>query len=72
MEISKLIFVNWSPSEAPIKNRVLYATAKESFKKYLDMNTKDYTLDNKNDVLIRVLSCLRKSSGRSSGSDAIL
>jgi len=28
MSISKMIFVNWSPDQAPIKGRVLYATAK--------------------------------------------
>jgi len=28
MAISKMIFVNWSPDSAPIKGRVLYATAK--------------------------------------------
>ena len=52
MAISKMIFVNWSPDQAPIKGRVLYATAKESFKKYLDLNTKDFTLSSKGDVNI--------------------
>jgi hypothetical protein len=49
MSISKIIFVNWSSDNAPIKGRVLYATAKESFKKYLDLNGKDYTLGSKSD-----------------------
>jgi hypothetical protein len=49
MNISKIIFVNWSSDNAPIKGRVLYATAKESFKKYLDLNGKDYTLGSKTD-----------------------
>lgn len=51
MAISKMVFVNWSPDTAPIKGRVLYATAKESFKKYLDLNTKDFTLSSKGDVV---------------------
>jgi hypothetical protein len=51
MAISKIIFVNWSPDTAPIKGRVLYATSKESFKKYLDLNTKDFTLCSKGDVI---------------------
>ena len=52
MAISKMVFVNWSPDTAPIKGRVLYATAKESFKKYLDLNTKDVTVCSKGDVFI--------------------
>lgn len=28
MQISKMIFVNWSPDDAPIKSRMVYATAK--------------------------------------------
>lgn len=50
MSISKLIFINWNPDSTPLKGRVLYATAKENFKKYLDLNTKDYTLTSKSDV----------------------
>ena len=50
MAISKMVFINWSPDGAPIKGRVLYATAKESFKKYLDLNTKDHILSCKADV----------------------
>ena len=45
-----MVFVNWSPDNAPIKGRVLYATAKESFKKYLDLNAKDITVCSKGDV----------------------
>lgn len=52
MSISKMVFVNWSPDSAPIKGRVLYATAKESFKKYLDLNTKDITVCSKGDVIV--------------------
>ena len=52
MNITKMIFINWCPDNAPIKGRVLYATAKEGFKKYLDMNTKDFTLGAKGDVTI--------------------
>jgi hypothetical protein len=55
MAISKMIFVNWSPDNAPIKGRVLYATAKESFKKYLDLNTKDVTVCSKGDVTFILL-----------------
>lgn len=54
MTISKMIFINWSPDQAPIKGRVLYATAKESFKKYLDLNTKDFTISSKGDVNINL------------------
>jgi len=52
MLVSKLIFVIWASDTAPIKNRVLYATAKENFRKYLDLNTKDFTLGCKSDVLL--------------------
>jgi cofilin len=44
MLISKLVFINWDPDNTPLKAKVLYATAKENFKKYLDMHTKDYTI----------------------------
>lgn len=50
MKKSKLIFINWNPDSAPMKQRVLYATAKENFKKYLDMNAKDYVYNSKNQV----------------------
>ena len=50
--ISKLIFVNWNPDVSPLKGRVLYATGKESFKKYLELNTKDYVMCSKEDVNI--------------------
>ena len=52
MNISKLIFISWNPDSSPLKGRVLYSTAKESFKSYLDLNTKDYTLNSKADVLL--------------------
>ena len=52
MHISKMVFVNWSPDAAPIKARMLYATAKEAFKKYLDLMNKDHTLSSKGDVPI--------------------
>lgn len=55
-----MIFVNWSPDQAPIKGRVLYATAKESFKKYLDLNTKDFTLSSKGDVSINLMQFTQK------------
>lgn len=55
MNITKLIFINWNPDSAPIKNRVLYATAKENFKKYLDLNNKDYVLGSKSDVILSLM-----------------
>lgn len=60
MAISKMIFINWSPDTAPIKGRVLYATAKESFKKYLDLNTKDFTLCSKGDVFFKFIQMTEK------------
>lgn len=51
MHQSKLTFINWNPDEAPLKKKVLYATAKESFKTHLGLNTRDYTITSKNDVL---------------------
>lgn len=50
MQKSKLIFINWNPDAAPMKQRVLFATAKENFKKYLDMMGKDYVFNSKNEV----------------------
>ena len=50
MAISKMIFISWNPDSSPLKKRVVYATKKENFKKYLDLNTKDYTLTSKADV----------------------
>ncbi len=50
-----MIFVNWSPDGAPIKGRVLYATAKESFKNYLNLNTKDFTVCSKGDVFFYLI-----------------
>ena len=52
MHMNKLIFLSWNPEGSPLKKRVLYATAKENFKSYLDMNNKDYTLNSKSDVCI--------------------
>jgi hypothetical protein len=60
MAISKMIFINWSPDGAPIKGRVLYATAKESFKKYLDLNTKDYIVCSKGDVYFYLFQLTEK------------
>lgn len=56
MAVSKLVFICWIPDCSPLKGRVLYSTAKESFKSYLDLNTKDYTLNSKADVS----ACLRR------------
>jgi hypothetical protein len=52
MPISKLVFVNWNPDSTPLKGRLLYAAAKENFKKFLDLNTKDFTLSSKTDVIL--------------------
>ena len=45
-----MIFVNWSPDATSIKGRMVYATAKEGFKKYLGLNSKDVTLSSRADV----------------------
>ena len=50
MNISKMVFINWCPDSAPIKGRMVYATAKESFKKYLDILGKDYHISSKGEV----------------------
>ncbi len=56
MAISRMTFVNWAPDNAPIKGRVLYATAKESFKNYLGLNTKDVTVCSKGDVKYKYIN----------------
>lgn len=58
--VTKLVFISWTPDSSPLKGRVLYATSKESFKKYLDLNTKDYTVCSKDDVQFYV--SFRKSN----------
>ena len=50
MHVSKLIFVNWCADGSPMKTKILYATAKEAFKKYLDTLGKDYTMSPKGNV----------------------
>lgn len=52
MKISKLIFINWNAADTPLKGRFKYATGKQNFKGYLNLNTKDFTLESKNDVLL--------------------
>jgi cofilin len=37
---SKIFFTAWLPEGTKIKIKMLYATGKESFKSYLDLNTK--------------------------------
>lgn len=54
--ISKLIFINWTPDSSPIKGRMLYAAAKENFKKYLDLNAKDFNICSKGDVYFTLFS----------------
>lgn len=51
--ISKLIFINWTPDSSPIKGRMVYAAAKENFKKILDLNSKDFTICSKSDVIFK-------------------
>lgn len=41
MKVSKIFFCGWFPDAAKIKVKMLYATAKESFRSYLDLNGKD-------------------------------
>lgn len=50
-QISKLIFVNWTPDSSPIKGRMVYAAAKENFKKFLDLNAKDFAICSRADVI---------------------
>lgn len=38
---SKLFFLTWLPDGAKIKIKMLYASAKESVKQYLDLNGKE-------------------------------
>lgn len=56
MHISKLIFVNWCPDGSPMKTKVLFATAKEAFKTYLETLGKEVTINAKGDVLLQLLS----------------
>ena len=46
MNKSKIIFVFWAPDEAPMFGKMIYATAKENFKKYLGIS-KDYVISSK-------------------------
>ena len=50
MNISKIFFCNWNPDAAPLKTRLLYATAKENFRAYLDLNGKEITMNSADDV----------------------
>jgi hypothetical protein len=52
MHRTVLTFCNWCPDAAPMKQRVLYSSSKEDFKKVLDFYTKEVTLSSKNDVHI--------------------
>ncbi len=45
MNVSKIFFCSWSPDATPIKARMLYATGKEGFKGYLNLNNKEITLN---------------------------
>ena len=55
-----MIFVNWSPDATSIKGRMVYATAKEGFKKYLGLNSKDVTLSSRADVSQRFMLDVRE------------
>lgn len=37
---TKIFFLNWQGEATKIKSKMLYATGKEAFKTYLDLNTK--------------------------------
>lgn len=50
MNVSKLVFVNWSPDETPLKARMVYATSKEGFREYLGALGKEICLCGKKDV----------------------
>ena len=41
MNIQKMIFINWNPDAAPLKTRLLYATAKENLRAHLNLNGKE-------------------------------
>ena len=47
MKISKIFFCGWFPDAAKIKVKMLYATAKENFRAYLDLNGKDINCSSK-------------------------
>jgi cofilin len=42
MCINKLIFVSWAPETAKGKRKLIFASTKENFKKYLSGLVKDY------------------------------
>jgi hypothetical protein len=50
-----LIFINWNPDAShSFKGKILYATAKENFKKSLELCGKDFTIGSKDEVRILV------------------
>jgi len=61
MNVSKLFFCNWAPDAAPIKLRMLYATAKENFRTYLDLLGKEVTLCSKDDVPFYLVRKMKKN-----------
>lgn len=69
MNISKIFFCNWSPDAAPLKTRMLYATAKENFRSALDLNGKEITVNSIDDVPSPPRRSTRPTSSRSSTSD---
>ena len=48
MKVEKLLFVHWLPDNAPIKNKVPYASGKESLKKEFGA-LKEFVVSAKND-----------------------
>jgi hypothetical protein len=50
MKISKIFFFNWNADGAPLKRKLLYASAKEAFRTLLDLNGKDITVTSVDDV----------------------
>ncbi len=52
MKVSKIFFCGWFPDAAKIKVKMLYATAKESFRSYLDLNGKDINITTHDEVKV--------------------
>ncbi len=60
MNIQKMIFISWTPTAAPLKTQFLYATAKENLRAHLDLNGREITMDNIDEVPFRPLSTIQK------------
>ena len=69
MNCSKIFFCNWLAEGTPIKRKMLFATAKEAFKAYLDLNGKEICINSVDDVPALSRSSPRRPSSRSSPSE---